>query len=460
MNCKDFPKIHFVGLLGVGMSALAQFLAMQKVSVQGSDRSAQKSGKKTAETLNELNIACYPQDGSAIASCDWVVISSAIEESNPDLKQAHKLGKIILHRSELLKKISERYKTIAISGTSGKSTTTSMIFEILKTLGLDPGIITGAGLNSLKSQKHIGNAWCGSGEYLIIEADESDGSLIQYKPHIGVALNLEKDHKELSELKGLFEIFKKQSKHFIVNTECPNLNYLQTNPKDNFGFVEDYAISISNIKQIDWGSTFTVNKTLNTFLPTPGIHNVENAAAALAVAQKIGLKLSDAVNALQNYQGISRRHQLLTTHQSIRLIDDFAHNPAKIAASIKSSQKDTGRVFAFWQPHGFGPTKFLRKELVQEIANSLREQDHIWMPEIYYAGGTATKDISAFDLIKDLKKLNIRAHFVKERNRCFKAMLKRVKPEDTLLLMGARDPSLEEFASSCKEMLKSLCTVG
>lgn len=189
------------------------------------------------------------------------------------------------------------------------------------------------------------------------------------------------------------------------------------------------------------------------FIEQVGKHNMENALAATAVAHQIGIPLSIAAKALSQYQGIYRRHQILGHKNGIWVIDDYAHNPAKCAAAITACQPVASKVVAWFQPHGYKPTRFLRHDFVQAIAAALRPQDEIWMSEIYYAGGTAVKDISAADLISDLRDLGVHANFVEDRNLFLAAVRPSLQSDCVLLLMGARDPSLEQFANSVYNQL-------
>ncbi|RYZ33311.1 MAG: UDP-N-acetylmuramate--alanine ligase, partial [Sphingobacteriales bacterium] len=184
-----------------------------------------------------------------------------------------------------------------------------------------------------------------------------------------------------------------------------------------------------------------------------GKHNMENALAAVAVAQQLGIDYAVAADALREYEGIYRRHQLLGVKNGITVIDDYAHNPAKCAASIMACQPIAAKVVAWFQPHGYGPTRFLRKDFVKEIAAALRPQDEIWMSEIFYAGGTAVKDISANDLINDIKALGKNAFFVEDKNELLETIRPHLGNDAVLLLMGARDPGLEAFSKSIWEKL-------
>jgi UDP-N-acetylmuramate--alanine ligase len=174
----------------------------------------------------------------------------------------------------------------------------------------------------------------------------------------------------------------------------------------------------------------------------------------MAVASILGVSVENCCKSLRDYAGIYRRHQRLGEFAGIQLIDDYAHNPAKIAASIKACQPAGQRLIAWFQPHGYGPTRFIRKELVEEISNTLREVDQIWMSEIYYAGGTAVKDISAADLIEDLKQRGVNAGFVADRDELFDNIIPQLKAGDVLLLMGARDPGLEKFGKNIAQRIK------
>jgi UDP-N-acetylmuramate--alanine ligase len=323
-----------------------------------------------------------------------------------------------------------------------------MLFEILQYAGLEPGIISGAGLVSLIKQGKIGNAATGRGEWLIIEADESDGSIVQYHPEIGVLLNIDKDHKEIDVLMDIFDIFRNNTQGaFVVNQSHPLAAKLSRNAAYNFSTDagSDAAYMASGFRQEGLDIRFRINDH-PFLLHTVGRHNMENALAAVAVAGLLNISLEICSKALEHYSGIYRRHQVLGNKNGVWLIDDYAHNPAKCAASIAACQDIAPKVVAWFQPHGYGPTRFLRHDFVQEIANVLRPEDEIWMSEIFYAGGTTTKNISAGDLIHDLQQLGKSAFFVAARESFLESVRSHLTNNCVLLLMGARDPSLESFA--------------
>lgn len=452
----------FIGVAGTGMSALAQYLAQRGFSVTGSDRQfGQTPPPPSKAQLEAEGIRCVPQDGSGVThEVNFVVVSTAIEKGNPDLDKAHALGIPILHRSELLAQITRERKTIAVSGTSGKSTVTGMVFHILEFAGLKPSLLSGAGLSSLEAKGKIGNAVAGAGEWLVCEADESDGTLVRYAPQVGVILNIDKDHKEIVELQDLFQTFADNtSGPLIVNGDHPLAASYSKDKAWEFGHEGWQGFQGLDFEAVGTSIRFRIRhfgQLVRFDLPCPGRHNMENAQAATACAVAAGVPLKTCAEALKSWGGIHRRHQVLGNAQGIILIDDFAHNPAKIAASIRACQAFTkGRVIAWFQPHGFGPTKFLRKDLVEEIHKALRPDDEIFFSKIYYAGGTAVQDISAGDLIEDLQALGAKATYLPERTTAAQSMIQGAYPGDTLLLMGARDPSLAEFAQATLKMLQA-----
>ncbi len=356
-------------------------------------------------------------------------------------------------RSDLLTAISQTKKTIAISGTSGKSTVTALIYHILEKNGMKPSIITGAGLIALREKGKIGNAVANSGEYLIIEADESDGSLVKYKPEIGLILNIEKDHKELSELDKIFAKFASNVKNtLIVNHSNIRSKKFYKNKKNDFGSSKQLGFYGHDFSQNNFKITFKINN-IQFESQQIGQHNMENILAATATAAAIGISIEKTAEAVKTYKGIYRRHQIVGRKNDIILIDDYAHNPAKLSASIKSCQPCSEKLYVLFQPHGFAPLRFLRNEFVKEISVAMRENDEIYMSDVYYAGGTTTKNISSSDLINDIKKTGKKAFYIKDRNDFPTKIKSKLKKGDIVLITGARDISLSSFAKKVFENL-------
>jgi UDP-N-acetylmuramate--alanine ligase len=448
-SINDFKQPFFIGIAGTGMSAIAQYLQGTGKQVSGSDRFFKEGeSNETREKLEAEGIRCFLQNGEGITGeTDMVVVSTAVEDTVAEVQKAKALHIPIIKRSELLSIIADSKRTIAVGGTSGKSTTSAMLFDILEYAGLQPNIISGAGLVSIIKEGRIGNAKVGAGEWLVIEADESDGSIVQYKPEIGLLLNVDKDHKEINVLMEVFEAFKKNSRRFVVNQSHELAKQLSQDKQHDFSLQQGSGAGYiaSDFKQEGLTISFRINNT-GFNLNVVGRHNMENAVAAAAIANQLGVELAVAAAALKNYEGIYRRHQVLGNKQGVWVIDDYAHNPVKCAAAIEACQPIAPKVIAWFQPHGYGPTKFLRNDFVEEIAKVVRPADEIWMSEIFYAGGTAVKDISANDLINDLKALNKPAFFVENRGDLLSALRPHFTGNCVLLLMGARDPSLEQFA--------------
>ena len=455
-SINDFKNVFFIGVAGVGMSAIAQYLAGINKNVSGSDRYF-KEGEynETKAKLEAEGIKCFLQNGEGItAETDLIVVSTAIEDTVPEVQKAKLLNIPILKRSEVLSLIAKSKRTIAVGGTSGKSTTSAMLFEILEQAGMQPSIISGAGLTRIIKDGKIGNAKVGAGEWLVIEADESDGSIVQYEPEIGLLLNVDKDHQEIDELMSIFGIFKNNSKKFIVNQSNALAKQLSQNIKNDFSVDENSAAGYV-AKDFNQGGFSIEFKIQNSKfkMNSIGRHNMENALAAVAVANQIGVDLETCSAALKNYEGIYRRNQVLGNKNGVWVIDDYAHNPVKCASAIAACQPVADKVIAWFQPHGYGPTRFLRNDFVKEIAAVLRPQDEIWMSEIFYAGGTAVKNISANDLISDIKALGKNAYFIEDRNEFVENIRPHLSGNSVLLLMGARDPSLETFAKQVFEQL-------
>ena len=452
-----FKNVFFIGIAGTGMSAIAQYLAGIGKNVSGSDRFfTPGTYNETKEKLEAVGIKCFLQNGEGITEqTNLVVVSTAVEDTVAEVQKAKAADIPIIKRSQLLAMIANSKKTIAVGGTSGKSTTSAMLYDILKFAGLQPSIISGAGLVSIIKEGKIGNAAVGEGEWLVIEADESDGSIVQYHPQVGLLLNIDKDHQEIDELMNIFGQFKSNTeKLFVVNQSNALSKTLSANISNDFstGETTPSGCQAINFSQAGFNIQYTISG-VQFSINTVGKHNMENAVAATCVAHQLGVSLEVCAAALKGYEGIYRRHQVLGQKNGVWVIDDYAHNPAKCAASIAACQYIAPKVVAWFQPHGYGPTRFLRHDFVKEIAAVLRPQDEIWMSEIFYAGGTAVKDISSSDLIADLKTLGSNAFFVDNRNDFITAVRPHLTSDCVLLLMGARDPGLEQFGKEVWENL-------
>jgi UDP-N-acetylmuramate--alanine ligase len=437
-QCRD---VHFTGIFGSGMSALAQYLRFQGIGVSGSDRLlASEDTSLIQRSLEGLGCRIAPQDGSGVsAETDVVCVSTAIEESNPDISAARSRGLPIIHRSDLLAAIIATKQTIAVAGTSGKSTVTAMIFEFLSTCGQTPSLISGAGLRRLERQGLIGNAWSGGSDILVVEADESDGTLVKYRPEATVLLNVSKDHKTIDEIKTFFETLGSQSLWTASNADDPVLASLPATVR--FGR-NDSGSWRPDHEELLPTSVKLYRNGMEYHLPLPGEHNLENLCAALCVCEHFGCEQAALADAVKNYEGVARRFSVTRTRQNVHVVDDFAHNPVKIAAVVRASRGLSERVIAVYQPHGFSPTRFLKDEYIATFQTAFRQQDSLYLLPIYYAGGTAQKDISSEDIIDGLGPVAFNAQALKDRDELLARLQADARPGDCVLLMGARDPSL------------------
>lgn len=452
----SYSHFFFVGIAGTGMSAIAQYLCGVGKKVSGSDRLFGQSQKLLSETQFEsMGIQCYFQDGQGITEdVDVVVVSTAIEEKNVEYQKSLQLGIPIMKRSQLLAEISNSVRTIAVGGTSGKSTTTAMIFHIMEQCGMSPSLITGAGLSDLQKKGLPGNAWVGQSDWLVIESDESDGSIVSYKPEISLLLNIDRDHKEFDELEQLFTTFRENTQaFFIANQDYPLTRKLSRPNQFNFGTVADAPIQGTDFFQNGFSISFKVNGVPCT-ISALGKHNMENALAAIAATNVAGIPLEKSVKALATFEGIYRRAQLVgKTNNDIYVIDDFAHNPAEVSAVIKACQAIGKRVIAWFQPHGYGPMRFMHKELTTIVGDALRKQDIFLIADIYYAGGTVDQNISSTIVSEAMQSNGKCAEYVGQKEQSIARIGELAQPEDVIIVMGARDPHLDVFA---KEVLQKV----
>jgi UDP-N-acetylmuramate--alanine ligase len=439
-------RFHYAGLGGSGMSAIAQFQAMTGGRVSGSDRAFDHGERGEVRAQFEaLGIEVFPQDGSGVAAdCAALVVSTAVEAQVPDFATAKANGVPIVHRSEMLAYFVGAYRSIAVTGTSGKSTVTGMTFEILRGAGRDPSVITGGDLPGLQAEGLIGNACAGGSDLLVVEADESDGSLVRYAPAIGVILNLQRDHKEMDEVAAMFATLRARARETLVVSDDAALDAFAGGSL-RFGLSEGADIRGQDIAPGAHGSRFRVDGV--TFeIPVPGIHNVMNALAAIAACRAVDVPLEDMAAPLADFSGIGRRFQTVGCARGIEVVDDFAHNAEKIAAAIRTAKLRGKRVLAVYQPHGYGPTRFLWQDFVRTFSGELSPEDRLWMLEVFYAGGTATRDFSAADIVEEIKSHGTTAEFAPSRDWLAARIAEVAQDGDVVLVMGARDPSLTAFA--------------
>lgn len=451
----------FCGIGGSGMLPLALIVKARGYDVEGSDRSldAGRTGSKF-DFLKSLGIKLHAQDGSGLTNSNQLLVTSAaVEDTVPDVVAARALGCPEVKRPQLLAQLVNSAKvSIAVGGTSGKSTTTGMIAWILYATRRDPTVMNGAVMkNFVAGDFPFASAIVGEGDIFVSEVDESDGSIALYQPTIAVLNNIALDHKSMDELRNLFSDFVSKAQVAVFNLDndetrrlanelkLPNaLTYSLTNTDADF--------SISDlITQPDGQSCIVTEKSTGErqriCLQTPGRHNLSNGLAAIAAARACGLSLREATMALMNFVGIRRRLEVVGTAKDITVIDDFAHNPDKIAATLATLHAFPGRVLVMWQPHGYGPIRQMKDQLIEMFARDLAAKDVLLMPEPAYFGGTVDKSMGSSVIAQGVTAHGKTASALPDRAACGDKLVELATPGDLIVIMGARDDTLSEFAA-------------
>jgi UDP-N-acetylmuramate--alanine ligase len=457
----------FCGIGGSGMLPLALILKAKGAVVSGSDRSRDQG--RTPEKfafLERQGIALFPQDGSGIASPETTVVASAaVEDSVADIAAAKRLGARLMVRAELLAELfNAAPKSIGVAGTSGKSTVTAMTGWVLADTGRDPTIVNGAVMTNFADDGGpFASARVGAGDLFVAEVDESDGSIARYDAHVAVVNNVALDHKTMDELRALFTGFVARARHAVLNLDnAETAALIATLPAAQtvtYSLKKKGAdLLATDVAPAPDGISFTVHtrdgETAAVTLAVPGRHNVSNALAALAAARVVGVPLKDAAAALGRFKGVRRRLETVGTAGGVTVIDDFAHNPDKIAATLSTLHDFPGRLLLVFQPQGYGPLRLLRTEFIATFAKELARDDVLVMPEPVYFGGTTDKSVSSIDIVTGVTARGRHAESFVTREECGARLLALAKPGDRIVVMGARDDTLTEFARGLLERLQ------
>lgn len=444
-------RFHFSGIAGAGMGPLACLMRARGHAVQGSDRAFDQGKKQEiAVQLGRLGIELAPQDGTAVtAAIDRFVYSAAVEADTPELRAARALGLPCLPRPQLLAEVvNTATPGVAVSGTSGKSTIVGMLGWLLREGGVRATVLGGA---DFVGEGTGGCFVAGPAEGpAVAEACESDGTLVGYHPAIGVIHNISRDHDELSALRPQFTAFARNCGQLLAGADCPEAAALGKRFKAaTYGVTQgaDARLRVTSVgPRRARGVLRHAGRDLTLDIPQPGLHNLENATAAALVALEVGLDAETVVSLLARFPGVARRFELVgTTARDIHVVDDYAHNGEKVRAAITTAQAGSARVVAVFQPHGFGPARFLRGELKAMIPTLLRPQDRFCYAEIFYAGGTVAKDISSRMLADDLPAA-LDCGYARDHEAARQWVVSEARPGDTVLIMGARDPDLPRLA--------------
>jgi UDP-N-acetylmuramate--alanine ligase len=435
----------FIGIGGMGMSGLAKILHSAGFKVAGSDRNLEGDYCKR---LIAMGVKIYPQDGkgpelfmqeTGLKANEFKIVkSTAVESTVPDVVTAERLGIEQIMRSDLLAQMFNAKKGIAIGGTAGKTTTTGLVAWVLDYCGLQPSCAVGGIISGLDT-----NAFQGAGEHFVIEADESDGSIVKYRPHISVVTNISHDHKTIDELEDLFLQFFEHTDDDGLRLVCADdahaMELCQKCSKKvkTYGLAENADYKAENIKYDHVSVSFDISG-VHFDVKLPGEHNMNNILAAVAIGQECGLSLEAIADSMKAFGGMKRRFEKVGVAGGITVIDDFAHNPAEIAAAMEAARKASDRCFFVYQPHGFGPTNFTKDQLVK-VFSTVRDNEYLYLDEIYYGGGTVEKNISSKDLIEAVGTRVKNASCPGSRDKIVDNIVEKAKDGDTVLVMGARD---------------------
>ncbi len=486
--------LFFCAIGGSGMLPLALMMKARGADVRGSDRGFDQG--RTPERfafIEKQGIKLFPQDGSGITNdLSRVIVSTAVEKTVPDYAAALEKNIPILHRAELLAELFNAAQTgIAVAGTSGKSTTTGMIGWILHACGRAPSIVNGAVMkNFVSPDMPFASAAVGDPDLFVAEVDESDGSIAHYAPRIAVLNNISLDHKSMEELRALFRAFLDKAETVVLNLDNAETAAMaeETNSERIFtykivmpaqagipfvlkengppafaGVTEELesnaTLLASDLSFRPDGVDFSVRyakagETARIRLQTPGAHNVSNALAALAAAAAAGVPFLEAAKALETFQGIARRLDVIGSVGGVTVIDDFAHNPDKIAATLDCLHQFEGRLLILFQPHGYGPLKLMKDELAACFVQKLGVDDTLYIPDPLYLGGTTDKSVGSAELAAAI---GPKSRHIPSREACAEAILKETRSGDRVIVMGARDDTLPELAKNmlAKQGLKS-----
>ena len=471
----DFPKsIHFVGIGGIGMSGLAQMFADLGCAVTGSDRAlGRPENERIFSALRKCGAKLYPQDGSVYANGyrpDAIVYSTAIEEDNPDFKCAPD-GVRRLHRSEALAlgigALRGRF-TIAVTGTCGKTTVSAWLADALDRLGGDPGALSGGYVKLFREEGAAGNYRGGFGRDFVIEADESDKSLLNYVPDTALILNIGTDHYSRRELAEVFMTFAQSARSCAVMElaafeeigpeKFPSNKMIllfSGDPNAPVSCAGRPVLRLDSYRVADGSAWCAFNGLPEIRLPMPGRHNALNALAAHTVLTSRGYDSMDALKAVSEFGGVARRFDRAGVMANGALvIDDYAHNPEKLSSCISAAQElaQNGRVITIFQPHGFAPLRFMRESLAKTLPSILRPSDEFIFLPVYYAGGTASFTPTSAEVAGTCRNApGIRNDAVKsfdDRMECERYLKTAVKRGDVVIVAGARDESLSIWAKS------------
>ncbi len=406
----------------------------------------------------------HPQDGSGITRPDQIIVATgAVEDTVPDIGAARRVGATIKTRPQLLSELFNAAPTsVGVAGTSGKSTITGMVAWMLHSAGRTPTVMNGAVMKNFADADHpFASAVIGGPDLFAAEVDESDGSIARYDPTVAVVSNISLDHKSMEELRDLFGGFVRRASKAVLNLDNPETAALAQalvaggRGADVITFAlgnSDADLAAHDLKPTPTGMTFDLVERATgdrraVTLNVPGAHNVANALAALGAVRALGVDLDQAAASLETFAGIKRRMEVVGMRNGVTIIDDFAHNPDKIAATLKTLHAFDGRLLILFQPHGFGPLKLMQSEFIEGFAGLMRPDDILLMPEPVYYGGTTDRSVGSEDIAAGVRAAGRQAQALADRATCGDRIVELAQAGDRIIVMGARDDTLSSFAA-------------
>ena len=441
---KNIKKVHFVGIGGAGMSAIAKVLLQMGYTITGSDL-------KKSETIDKLvksGAQIFTGHSSEnVHDAEAVVVSTAISQTNPEVQRAHEIGIPVFHRSDIIAQLMLQFEGIAVAGAHGKTTTTAMIAVMLEHAGVDPTIIIGGEVDYLN-----GSAKLGASKYLIAEADESDGSFLKYSPHIAVVTNIENDHMDFYKtMENILHTFSKFLHNLpsdkglgILCFDNANIRDLTNNiqrPYISYAIEHDAEFMARNICTRGVITTYEVyqgKELLGTIkINVPGRHNVSNSLAAVVVGVTIGLTFAQIAEGLAQFQGVKRRFQTKARINGVWIIDDYAHHPTEITTTLLAArQTDPKRLICVFQPHRYSRTQFLR----EEFGHAFTPSDILILTDVYAAGEEPIPGITGEVLKEEVERqTGMQVIYIPEKDKIARYLSEIVEPGDLIMTMGAGD---------------------
>jgi len=465
---KKFESVHFVGIGGIGMSGIAEVLNNLGYEVHGSDLRETETTRRLRELGINIKIG---HNADNLTNANVVVTSSAVSPDNPEVQAARKLSIPVIPRAEMLAELARLKYAILVAGAHGKTTTTSLIASVLGDGAFDPTVVIGGKLKGIGS-----NAKLGQGEFLVAEADESDGSFLKLSPTIAIVTNIDREHmdyfKNIDEIKKAFLSFINKVPFYglcILNGDNKYMKELIPDVRRRFityGVSEGLDLVAKNIRANGFNAVFDAElngKLLGTFeVPLAGEHNISNSIAAVAVANELGMNIEDIQKALKNFSGVDRRLEMKGAVKGIDVIDDYGHHPTEIMATLKAVKeamlqntehraqttdnitetaddgertRDNGRLVVLFQPHRYTRTR----DLLGEFIDAFGDADKVLLMDIYPAGEKPLPGVNSELLYRGIKETKVDVEYIDDRDQVQNCLNMELKGGDILLTLGAGD---------------------